>query len=127
VKEWKAYAKLHAFDTENPAIVEGLLWSAMAAAARKRFLAPMTQLRVEVPRSTRQVAMWAMHVLGDIVRALQHGDVTALSAAVEAAIISLSGHAQRAHPKRARQTGRAQLGLEPCFENDGGIEFAEAA
>jgi ribosome-associated translation inhibitor RaiA len=126
-KEWKSYANLHAFDTENPAIVEGLIWTAIAAAALKRFLTHMTQLLVEVPMSTRKVAMCALHVLGDIVRALQHGDVTELYAALEAAITYLSCHAQRAHPKRDRQTGRAQLGLEPCFENDDGIEFAEAA
>jgi hypothetical protein len=126
-KEWKSYANLHAFDTENPAIVEGLIWTAIAAAALKRFLAHMTQLLVEVPMSTRKVAMCARHVLGDIVRALQHGDVAGLYAALEAAITYLSCHAQRAHPKRDRQTGRAQLGLEPCFENEDVIEFAEAA
>ena len=36
-KEWKSYANLHAFGTENPAIVEGLIWTAIAAAALKRF------------------------------------------------------------------------------------------
>ena len=126
-KEWKSYANLHAFDTENPAIVEGLIWTAIAAAALKRFLAHMTQLLVAVPMSTRKVAMCAMHVLGAIVRALQHGNVTELYAALEAAITYLSCHARRAHPKRDRQTGRTQLGLEPCFENDDEIEFAEAA
>ena len=126
-KEWKSYANLHAFDTENPAIVEGLIWTAIAAAALKRFLAHMTQLLVEVPMSTRKVAMCARHVLGDIVRALQHGDVAGLYAALEAAITYLSCHAQRAHPKRDRQTGRAQLGLAPCFENADVIEFAGAA
>jgi Transposase DDE domain len=126
-KEWKSYANLHAFDTANPALVEGLIWTAIAAAALKRFLAHMTQLLVEVPMSTRKVAMCARHVLGDIVRALQHGDVAGLYAALEAAITYLSCHAQRAHPKRDRQTGRAQLGLEPCFANEDVIEFAEAA
>jgi hypothetical protein len=48
-------------------------------------------------------------------------------AALEAAITYLSGHAQRAHPARDRQTGRSQLGLEPCFENADVIELAEAA
>jgi ribosome-associated translation inhibitor RaiA len=126
-KEWKSYANLHAFDTANPAIVEGLIWMAIAAAALKRFLASMTQLLAEVPMSTRKVAMCAVHVLGDIVRALQSGDVAGLYAALEAAITYLARHAQRAHPKRDRQTGRAQLGLEPCFEHDDVIEFAEAA
>jgi len=50
-----------------------------------------------------------------------------LYAALEAAITYLARHAQRAHPKRDRQTGRAQLGLEPCFEHDDVIAFADAA
>jgi hypothetical protein len=126
-KEWKSYANLHAFDTANPALVEGLIWTAIAAAALKRFLAHMTQLLAAVPMSTRKVAMCAMHVLGDLVEALKRGDGPGLCAALEAAITYLACHAQRAHPKRDRQTGRAQLGLEPCFENDDVIEFAEAA
>jgi len=126
-KEWKSYANLHAFDTENPAIVEGLIWTAIAAAALKRFLAHMTQLLVEVPMSTRKVAMCAMHVLGDVVEALKSGDVAGLYTALEAAITYLACHARRAHPERDRQTGRSQLGLEPFFENDDVSEFAEAA
>jgi hypothetical protein len=126
-KEWKSYANLHAFDTANAALVEGLIWTAIAAAALKRFLAHMTQLLAGVPMSTRKVAMCALHVLGDLVEALKRGDVVGLYAALEAAITYLARHAQRAHPKRDRQTGRAQLGLEPCFEHDEVIEFAEAA
>src|SRR5881409_2937294 len=126
-KEWKSYANLHAFDTANPAIVEGLIWAAIAAAVLKRFLAYMTQLLAEVPMSTRKVAMCAIHVLGNLVEALKRGDLAGLYAALETAITYLACHAQRAHPKRDRQTGRAQLGLEPYFENDGMIEFAEAA
>jgi DDE family transposase len=126
-KEWKSYANLHAFDTANAALVEGLIWTAIAAAALKRFLAHMTQLLAEVPMSTRKVAMCALYVLGDLVEALKRGDVVGLYAALEAAITYLACHAQRAHPKRDRQTGRAQLGLEPCFEHDDVIEFAEAA
>jgi Transposase DDE domain len=126
-KEWKSYANLHAFDTENPAIVEGLIWTAIAAAALKRFLAHMTQLLVEVPMSTRKVAMCARHVLGDLVEALKSGDGAGLYAALEAAITYLACHARRAHPKRDRQTGRSQLGLEPFFEYDDMIEFVEAA
>jgi hypothetical protein len=126
-KEWKSYANLHAFDTAKVPIVEGLIWAAIAAAALKRFLAHMTQLLTEVPMSTRKVAMCAVHVLGDLVAALKSGDVAGLYAALETAITYLACHAQRAHPERDRQTGRAQLGLEPCFENDDMIELAEAA
>jgi hypothetical protein len=77
--------------------------------------------------STRKVAMCALHVLGGVVEALKSGDVAGLYAALEAAITYLACHARRAHPKRDRQTGRSQLGLEPCFEHDDMIEFAEAA
>jgi len=126
-KEWKSYANLHAFDTENPAIVEGMIWTAMAAAALKRFLAHMTQLLLEVPMSTRKVAMCAVHVLGRIVQALKTGDVAGLYDAIEAAIMYLACHAQRAHPKRDRHTGRSQLGLEPLFGSDDLMEFVEAA
>ena len=127
LKEWTSYANLHAFDTANPALVEGLIWTAIAAAALKRFLAHMPQLLVEVPMSTRKVAMCARHVLGDLVEALKRGDVAGLYAALEAASTSLARHARRAHPKRDRQTGRSQLGLEPFFEYDDMSEFVEAA
>ena len=127
LKAWKSYANLHAFDTENSATVEGLIWTAIAAAALKRFLAHMAQLLVAVPISTRKVAMCATHLFGDIIQALKSGDVTALYAALEATIMYLARHAQRAPPKRDRRTGRAQLGLEPLFGSDDVIEFAEAA
>jgi len=126
-KEWKSYANLHAFDTTNPAIVEGLIWAAIAAAALKRFLAHMTQLLLEVPMSTRKVAMCAMHVLGGIVQALKTADMAGLYDALEAAMTYLACHAQRAHPKRDRQTGRSQLGLEPLLGSDDVMELAEAA
>jgi len=71
--------------------------------------------------------MCAVHVLGGIVQALKTGDVAGLYAALEAAITSLACHAQRAHPKRDRHTGRSQLGLEPLFGSDDLMEFAEAA
>ena len=127
MKEWQSYAHLHAFATEQPALVEGLMWTAMAAAALKRFLASLTPLLVEVPRSTRKVALCAVHVFGAIIRAVQSGDEAGLYTALEEAITYLACHAQRAHPTRDRQTGRLQLGLEPLFGSDDVIEFAEAA
>ena len=68
-----------------------------------------------------------MHVLGGIVQALKTGDVAGLYDALEDAVTYLACHAQRAHPKRDRQMGRAQLGLKPYFDHDDVIEFAEAA
>jgi hypothetical protein len=127
LKEWKSYANVHALDTAKVAMVEGLIWTAIGAAALKRFLAHMPPLLVEVPMSTRKVAMCAVHVLGDIVRALQRGDVAELYTALEKAVTYLACHAQRAHPERDRQTGRSQLGLEPLCGSDDVIKVAKAA
>lgn len=127
LKAWQSSANLHACDTAKVAIVAGLMWTAIATAALTRFLAHMTHLLLEVPMSTRQVAMCALPVFGDMVRAWQSGDVAGLYAALEAAVPYLACHAQRAHPERDRHTGRSQLGLEPLFGNDDVIECAEAA
>jgi hypothetical protein len=78
-KEWKSYANLHAFDTAKVAIVEGLMWAAIAAAALKRFLAHATQWIAGVIISTRKAAMCVTYVVGDIVQALK----TAQGAALE--------------------------------------------
>jgi hypothetical protein len=127
LQEWQSYANLYACDTVKVAIVEGLMWTAIAAAALKQFVAHMTQRLAEVSLSTRKVALCAVHVFGDLVEALQHGDIAVLYTALEAAITSLACHAQRAHPKRDRHTGRSRLGLEPLFEDEDVIEWAEAA
>jgi hypothetical protein len=87
---WTSYANRHA----------------MATAALKRLLAYKPQRLVEVPRSTRQVAMGAVPVSGGIVQALKAGDVAGLYDTLEAAITSLACQAQRVYPKRDHPTGR---------------------
>ena len=72
-KEWKSYANLHAFDTSNAGIAEGLIWAAIAASVLKRYLAHMTQALRGVEISTRKVAMCARHELGDVFHALACG------------------------------------------------------
>lgn len=114
-KEWKSYANLHAFDTANPSIAEGLIWAAIGAAALKRFLAHTTQLVKGVEVSTRKVAMCAHHVLAEIFRVLASDQPRRLGSAFEAALEYLAVNAQRAHPKRDRRTGRLRLGLEPLL------------
>lgn len=115
-KEWKSYANLHAFDTRNPSIVEGLIWAAIAAAAMKRFIAHITQVLHGVEISTRKVAMCAHHVLTDIFRALADGHRPGLNHALRTATEYLSKNAARAHPNRDRRSGRLQFGLEPVLQ-----------
>jgi len=110
-KEWKSHANLHAFDTSNPYIAEGLIWASLCAATVKRYYAHITQRIAKVPMSTQIVAKCIHHVLSDIMYALMHSP-RRLTSEITKAIDYLSANAQRAHPKRDRRTGRLKLGLE---------------
>ncbi len=114
-KECKSYANLHAFDTSNASIAEGLIWAAIGAALLKRLLAHTTQLLKGVEISTRKVAMCAHHVLGDIFAVLAAERPRRLNRAFEVALEYLAVNARRAHPKRDRKTGRLQLSFEPVL------------
>lgn len=113
-KEFKSHANLHAFDTNNPFIAEGLIWSSLCAVVMKRHCAHATQWLCGTSISTSKVAMCLHHVLPDIVYALVHKQKQ-LNAVIERAIAYLSENAKRAHPSRERRSGRLKLGLEPIF------------
>jgi Transposase DDE domain len=115
-KEWKSYANLHTFDTENEHITEALIWASLAASALKRFFAHAAEHLLEVVMSTRKAAMMPAYVLPDLFRALRHGNGPWYRRAFAAMIRYLGANAKRAHPQRDARTGRAQLGLKPVFE-----------
>lgn len=114
-KEWKSYANLHAFDTSNASIAEGLIWTAIAASILKRYLGQMTQALRAVEISTRKVAMCARHRLVDIFRVLASGTGRGLIRSLRELVDYLAKNATRSHPKRDRRKGRLQFGLEPYF------------
>lgn len=113
-KEWKSHANLHAFDTNNPYLAEGLIWAALCAATLKRYCAHMTERLRQVAISTRRVAMCAHHVLTDVLRALLHAPGQ-LWRAITRTIDYLAQNAPRAHPKRDAQRGRLKIGLQHVF------------
>jgi len=113
-KEWKSHANLHAFDTANANIAEGLIWGSLCAAVVKRYCAHITQRIARVAMSTRTVAKCIRHVLGDILHDLMHRPGHVQSSA-ERAIEYLSKNARRAHPNRDRIKGRLKLGLEHIY------------
>lgn len=115
-KEWKSYANLHAFATNNPYIAEGLIWASLCAALLKRYCAHTTQRLFKVPISTQKVAMSMQHVLLDIMYALLHTP-TILVHMIERGLTYLAYNAQRAHPKRDERLGRLKLGLQPVLSN----------
>lgn len=113
-KEWKSHANLHAFDTSNPYIAEGLIWSSLCAAILTRYCAHKAQRFVHLPISTQKVAKCIQYVLRDIFQALMHSP-RQLTKVIMHALDYLSKNAQRAHPKRDALTGRSKLGLQPVY------------
>lgn len=114
-KEWKSYTNLHAFDTANADLAEGLIWASICAAPLKRFLAHATERVYRVAISTRNVAMCVRGVLFELLDALM-GTHRKLKGALKKALAYLSANAQRSHPKRDRNKGREKLGLEATFQ-----------
>lgn len=111
-KEWKSHANLHEFDSAKPALVEGLIWASLCAAALKRSLAHAGQ-RSGSPRplSTQVTATCGPHILPDLLRcALRR--FRGLEAIVEKIFRYLWHNAMRAHPDRDRVKGRMQFGLD---------------
>jgi len=111
-KEWKSFANLHEFGSANPALVEGLIWASLCAAALKRSLAHASQ-RVgrRVAISTHVAAMCGAHILRDLLRCALEG-FHDLEIILEEIVHFLSNNAARAHPQRDRIKGRLRFGLE---------------
>lgn len=110
-KEWKSYANLHAFDTSKPQIAEGLIWAGLAAALVKRFLAHAVEYAYGTQAiSTRRTAM----ALGSHMTALAEAllRAKALGRVLRDTLEFLSVNARRAHPKRDRERGRLNGGLQ---------------
>ncbi|MDA3921994.1 MAG: transposase [Salinisphaera sp.] len=111
-KETKSYAQLRAFRTANPYIAECLIWAAVAAATIQRFTAHLTQRVHAVEISTQKTAKAASAALTDLYKALAIDRTPCIQKAFKAALNYLATNAQRAHPRRDRQSGRLQAGLK---------------
>jgi hypothetical protein len=111
-KEWKSFANLHEFASANPALVEGLIWASLCAAALKRSLAHASQRAARrVAISTQVAAMCGAHILRDLLRCALDG-FHDLELVLEEIVRFLNNNAARAHPRRDRLRGRLRFGLE---------------
>jgi len=111
-KEWKSFANLHEFASANPALVEGLIWASLCAAAIKRSLAHASQrIALHVAISTQVTAMCGAHILRDLLRCALEG-FNDLEIVLEEIVQFLKDNASRAHPQRDRLKGRLRFGLE---------------
>lgn len=111
-KEWKSYANLHAFVSRNPALVEGLIWASLCAAALKRAVAHASERTGHtVPISTRIVAMCGAFILPGLLRCALHA-FRRLDQVLTRVFRYLWENAARAHPQRDRLRGRLKWGLQ---------------
>jgi hypothetical protein len=107
-KDWKSYSSLRGLQSENPAIVEGLIWAALCAALLKRALAHWAQLVHARPVSTRISAQSGPHILPMMVDwAIRSALATKLARVFE----YLAENAPRAHPNRDKKRPQQALGL----------------
>lgn len=111
-KECKSHANLHRFDTEKPAIAEGLIWASLLVVVLKRSITHAAQLATGIELSTQRAASCAKHVLDDILRCLLT-TVSKLAIVILRACAFLGENSRRAHPKRDRARGRLSSGLVP--------------
>ena len=114
-KEWKSYANLHRFATNDASIAEGLIWASLCAAILKRFLAIAAQHVGKVAISTRKAAMMLGHYLRPLLRALCCG-VEQAQSAFDPIMKFLVSQGRRAHPDRDIHSGSLQLGMAPAFK-----------
>jgi hypothetical protein len=87
----------------------GWIWASLCAAVLKRFLAHATQLIGGKPISTRRVAMYAGHIIDEIVTALLA--YVSIASAFRDGMAFLLANARRSNPKRDPKTGRLRSRL----------------
>lgn len=107
-KDWKSNANLHAFETEDPAIVEGFIWASLCAAFIKRALVHWAQYVSAKAMSTRIGAMAGPQVMPLLATCSQRGFCRAL---LDEIFDFLRQNAVRTHPKRDRKYARHTVGL----------------
>jgi hypothetical protein len=113
-KEWKSYANLRSFDTENAHIAQGLIWSSLLVSVLKRFLAHAAQKVHGTAISTRRAAMCLSPWIRQLVTAIdrQQSDVYVI---VKQLLAYLAINAPRADSRRDAVTGRLTAGLQPAL------------
>lgn len=107
-KDWKSYASLRLMQSENPAIVEGLIWAALCAAFLKRAMAHWTQLVHRRPISTRTSAQVGVHILSSLAAWTMSNSPAQILARL---FKYLAENAARAHPARDLRRPQHALGL----------------
>jgi len=111
-KDWKSYANLHRFQSENAQIVEGIIWASLCAAFIKRALAHWAQLAYRRPISTRIAAQAGPQIFNALAAWTFQGRPTEM---LERILDYLAQNARRAHPNRDQLRPQQAVGLHFGF------------
>jgi hypothetical protein len=109
-KDWKSFANLHAFQTTNRYIAEGLIWSSLCAAFLKRVLAHFAQKASGTAISTRIAAAAGALILPMLAAWARNPRSTRELLVVLEFLVT---NARRTHPERHPKRPQAKLGLRP--------------
>lgn len=109
-KDWKSFASLHAFQTTNRYIAEGLIWASLCAAFIKRALAHFAQKVSGYEISTRIAAAAGPHILPMLADWARHPRTSHELIAVFA---FLANNARSTHPERRPKLPKTKLGFRP--------------
>jgi hypothetical protein len=107
-KDWKSYSNLHAFQSEQPYIVEGFIWASLCAAFLKRAVAHLAQLLTRRPISTRLAAMAGPHIVSWLATWARSGF---RPKRLQALLVFMLNNARPTHPERQPRAPAALLGL----------------
>ncbi len=109
-KDWKSYANLHAFQSEQRHIVEGFIWASLCAAFLKRAIAHIAQVIIHRPISTRLAAMAGPHIVRLLADWARSGFRPKY---LEALLSFMLGNTLPTHPERIARAPAAAIGLRP--------------
>jgi hypothetical protein len=113
-KDWKSDANLHAFQSAQRHIVEGLIWASLCAAFLKRAVAQWTQLVIGKRVSVRLAAMSGPQLMPMIARWAASG----FSAeSFEKLLDFIINNALITHPERRARLPAVEVGLGPPGES----------
>lgn len=117
-KECKSYNNLHGFNTQKASLQEALIWTSLIAMTLKRFMSGSIEQIFKVEMSTMNVSKTTTFWWYGMLEAIVQKNPKELVNQVTTACEFLKDNARRAHPKRDKQTGVFQYGIEPSFYED---------
>jgi hypothetical protein len=114
-KECKSHNNLQGFQTENPHLMEALVWASLISTMLKRFVCSSIEEFYSLEMSTLTVSKTTVYWWYALLESITNNKRKQLNDVLERTYFFLKENAARAHPKRDRISGLYQFGVEPSF------------